>query len=94
MMSRGAPVRRGAPLGTQSESCYLHHAVLRESGFLAPVELSFSTDGGSRGQNAARSLAPANPFPADFIPTARDSFAPERQQSWPKSVTRISLPVK
>ena len=28
-----------------------------------------------RGKNAARSLARANPFPADFIPTDRDAFA-------------------
>jgi hypothetical protein len=28
-----------------------------------------------RGKNAARSLACANPFPADFIPTDRDGFA-------------------
>jgi hypothetical protein len=28
-----------------------------------------------RGKNAARSLARANPFPADFIPTGRDPFA-------------------
>ena len=41
----------------------------------AAFPVSAAGDDGLRGQNAARSLARANPFPADFIPTDRDAFA-------------------
>jgi hypothetical protein len=37
--------------------------------------VSAAGEGGLRVQNAARSLARANPFPVDFVPTDRDGFA-------------------
>src|ERR1700704_6606332 len=46
---------------------------LARAGAAFPV--SAAGDGGLRGQNATRSLARANPFPAEFTPTDRDAFA-------------------
>jgi hypothetical protein len=48
-------------------------ATFARAGVALPVSAACS--GGLRRKNAARSLARANPFPADFIPAGRDSFA-------------------
>ena len=48
-------------------------ASLARAGTAFPV--SAAGEDGLRGQNAARSLARANPFPTDFMPTDRDAFA-------------------
>jgi hypothetical protein len=51
----------------------LHSATFARAG--AAVAVSAGLTGGARVKNAARSLARANCFPADFIPTDGDGFA-------------------
>jgi hypothetical protein len=63
---------------TNTISCGLSKNPLCSATLARTIEafsVSAAGEVGLRGQNAARSLARANPFPADFVPTDRDGFA-------------------